>query len=323
MDYFKEWLRVIDVMDQDNTYKAAWGRAIIECIVSENYEVVQEKYVLHEYEIVQKLMKYYWNQIAYFHLSQGPATKIEKQINAMKMTFLKSRRNKVIPWYDKVESDLKRNPQVFENIIKKFMTLSSKDFAIKFSHVKRDRISLYEIDAKLKRLIFTKNQVSSILSNQNILIDLIHFKWANVLETYNKSPNIIKKVIGSIKYRFRTCQTLKQRNLLIQYYHLEGVHDFYTNEPVEMSEMVIDYVIPYNFIYSCDIWNLVICSKETLKKRNHRLPTKHEIEKLNIRNRDLLDLIKHTHLSDRYDLENCIKNNLVTRYFADIEGEYK
>ena len=219
MDYFKEWLRVIDVMDQDNTYKAAWGRAIIECIVSENYEIVQEKYILHEYEIVQKLMKYYWNQIAYFQLSQGPATKIEKQINSMKQTFLKSKRNKVIHWYDKVESDLKRNPQVFENIIKKFMTLSSKDFAIKFSHVKRDRINLYDIDAKLKQVIFTKNQIDSIMHNQDILIDLIHYKWAKVLETYNKSPNIIKKVIGSTKYRFKTCQTPKQRNLFIQYYH--------------------------------------------------------------------------------------------------------
>jgi hypothetical protein len=323
MDYFKEWLRVIDVMDQDNTYKAAWGRAIIECIVSENYEINQEKYILHEYEIVQKLMKYYWNQIAYFQLSQGPATKIEKQINSMRQTFLKSKRNKVIHWYDKVESDLKRNPQVFENIIKKFMTLSSKDFAIKFSHVKRDRINLYDIDAKLKQVIFTKNQIDSILNNQEILIDLIHYKWAKILETYNKSPNIIKKVVGATKYRFKTCQTTKQRNLLIQYYHLEGVRDFYTNELVDIQNIVIDYVIPYNFIYSCDIWNLVICSKETLKKRNNQLPTKQEIEQLNTRNEKLLSLIKHTHLSDRYDLENCIKNNLVTRYFADIEGEYK
>ena len=34
-DYIRQWLMIIENMNNDNTYKLAWGRAILECIVEE------------------------------------------------------------------------------------------------------------------------------------------------------------------------------------------------------------------------------------------------------------------------------------------------
>ena len=59
--YLSNWITIIDGIKNDNTYKASWGRAIIECILKEEYEIVDEEVIVEEYIIVQKILKYYWN----------------------------------------------------------------------------------------------------------------------------------------------------------------------------------------------------------------------------------------------------------------------
>ncbi len=35
--YIKNWLTIIEQMNNDNTYKLAWGRAAVECVYFEDY----------------------------------------------------------------------------------------------------------------------------------------------------------------------------------------------------------------------------------------------------------------------------------------------
>ena len=37
--YIKNWLTIIEQMNNDNTYKLAWGRAVVECVYLEDYEL--------------------------------------------------------------------------------------------------------------------------------------------------------------------------------------------------------------------------------------------------------------------------------------------
>ena len=72
-EYIKNWLDIIENMNNDNTYKSAWGRALLELIIELN--VVQDVNVFSFQQIAVKMLKYYWNQIDFFQLKQSPAKK--------------------------------------------------------------------------------------------------------------------------------------------------------------------------------------------------------------------------------------------------------
>jgi len=320
MSYFKNFVEIIESIENDNTYKTAWARAILECVKNEEYEKQGDDIVVYHYDLVQKLMKYYWNQIAFFDLSQGPSSVLETRIDEIKTEFYSTTRIKYPVWYDKIESFLKRNPVRLERQIKKFITLVNKGVAAKFEKVNSKRYDIYELDTKLKLIRFNQKQIDTILDNYNVLMSIIDFKWASLIEEYNKSPNIIKKVKGSCEYRFRRQNLLKYRNVLLEYYHLEGARDFYTGELVKVSDISLEHVIPYHFIYGCDIWNLIIVSKETAKKRRGAVPTQEFIDKLNNRNDKLFKAIESTRLHVRFDIENAIEKHLVNRYYIYLKG---
>ena len=320
MSYFNNFVKIIENIENDNTYKTAWGRAILECIKNEEYEYQGEKIVIYHYNLVQKIMKYYWNQIAFFNLSQGPSSILEARINEIKEEFYDNTKIKYPVWYDKVELFLKRNPVRFERQVKKFITIANKGIAAKFEKISGKKYEIYDLDTKFKLLRFTQEQIDILNKDMPILENLIDYKWAYLIEKYNKAPNIIKKVIGSKEYRFKRQNLIKYRNVLIEYSHLEGAKDFYTGELVKIHDISLEHVIPYNFIYGCSIWNLIITSKETAKERRGKTPSQTDINKLNKRNEILFKALINTKLRVRFDLENALEKHLVDRYYIDLKG---
>ncbi len=71
-DYINKWLKIIEEMQNDNTYKLAFARALIENIANARYEVVDDKVVVDFDDIAVCMLKYYWNQLFYFKLKQAP-----------------------------------------------------------------------------------------------------------------------------------------------------------------------------------------------------------------------------------------------------------
>lgn len=65
--YLENWLRVIEEMKNDNTYKVSWGKAIMECINFGEYESINHDIVIIKEEaLAKKMIKYYWNQSFFF-----------------------------------------------------------------------------------------------------------------------------------------------------------------------------------------------------------------------------------------------------------------
>jgi len=107
------------------------------------------------------------------------------------------------------------------------------------------------------------------------------------------------------------------KNLLVQYYHNGGIFDFYTGEHIEYADIKVVHVIPYNYIYADNIWNLVITSKAT---KHNLIPTKDDIEKLKRRNRELLLELRNVNTKEYHELSNVVNNNLLDQSFMDMQG---
>lgn len=320
MEYLSKFVDVIESIEHDNTYKLAFAKALLECIEQEEYEVQGEDVVLYQYNIVQHIMKYYWNQVAFFELSQGPSSVLETRIKEIKDEFYTHTNLSYLVWYDKVDQFLKRRPLRFERQVKKFITIFHKGVAGKFKVSRNDKLELFELDLKLKLLRFSEEQITVLKDNLKTLDTIITFQWARLLEEYNKAPNIIKKVIGSYEDKIRRPNLLKFRNILLEYDHLEGVTDFYTGEHLELDDISLEHAIPFHFIYSVDIWNLIITSKETAKKRRGVLPSEEDIERLDMRNKRLFEALKETKRTARFELEQALEENLLKRYYIDVKG---
>ena len=55
---------------------------------------------------------------------------------------------------------------------------------------------------------------------------------------------------------------------------------FITGERIEDGDLSIDHVIPWSYIYSDDLWNLVFVSKSQNSSKGNRIPSEQMIEKL-------------------------------------------
>lgn len=191
--YLMDWLKVIDGIKQDNTYKAAWGKAVIECILKGDMQRTRTHYIIEEYFIVQKVLKYYWNMNVFFGIHQDDYLVVERIIAEMAVKYNKRRKITRV-WYNKAENFMKRTPVAFEKIIRKLITTVNKNVAYRFMNVGRKKYDLYELDVKKLHIKLTHQQVKTIKKNKVLLNDLINYRWIMFLENFNDNPHLALSV---------------------------------------------------------------------------------------------------------------------------------
>ena len=93
--------------------------------------------------------------------------------------------------------------------------------------------------------------------------------------------------------------------------------DFYTDEILEENNISVDHVIPFSYMYSDDIWNLVLTKKENNSSKSNHIPTQNIIDKLKERNKDLVNNMEDCKFKD--DLILAIENNYVDKFYLSMK----
>ena len=91
--------------------------------------------------------------------------------------------------------------------------------------------------------------------------------------------------------------------------------DFYTNKPIPINQISIDHVIPWSYMYSDDIWNLVLTSKSNNSKKSNAIPNKGMIRKLISRNAILVNKLNGKNKKILLEANN---NNYVWHFFHQL-----
>ena len=60
--YINDWIRIIEQMNNTNTYKLALGRALIECVVFDCVQKVDKNVIIPFRNIASHMLEYYRNQ---------------------------------------------------------------------------------------------------------------------------------------------------------------------------------------------------------------------------------------------------------------------
>ena len=301
-----DWFEVIKNCSIENTYKMGWGKSIVECCFENDSEEL-----IHFDRISMKMFKYYWNQTIFFDLQQGSNPKKPPQF----ISYVKSK-------IEEYQSQYGLQPKEFERIedkinveVKELNKILSYDVCYRFLKVGNKEYDLYELDKK-ERTIRVKNP-HILKEYSDILFEVINYRWVQILETYNSSPRISKK----IKITDRGGIKRKSLKKFQKYLELTDEKCFISGEEFD-GDLSIDHLIPWSFMFSDDIWNLVFVKKGYNSSKSNRIVDESEIIKLEERNRTLLQRMEENEMIDKNysELKFSIEKNLLRKFWISFKG---
>lgn len=317
--YIKNWLTIIEQMNNDNTYKLAWGRALVECVYFDDYEEMDNQVYVSFDSIAFRMLKYYWNQLFFFHLKQSPyrdKDPIICQDTNRLIEIYKNNTNSSIPiWFDEAYDYFYKNDKdIFNKVLKHISKTLHENVSWRFKNVPNNVLEIYEIHKRESLISIDIDNAQALKEYSTIISKLLNYKWAQLLEKFNYQPKIASKVNGISEAKLRRNSLAKYKEELLKEFEGKEIIDFYTGEPIAYEDISIDHVIPWSFMYSDDIWNLVITSKSYNSSKSNSIPSDEIIERLKNRNNKLESLLSNTY---KLSMEEAIKNNYVDKFFYE------
>ena len=97
---------------------------------------------------------------------------------------------------------------------------------------------------------------------------------------------------------------------------------FHNRCPIEDKNLSIDHVIPWSYLFSDDLWNLVYVDKSNNSEKGNRIPSQKTIKRLVDRNKDLMKLVEPKYPKDKQteELKLSIERDLVQKSWVGCKG---
>lgn len=178
-------------------------------------------------------------------------------------------------------------------------------------------LSLYQLDKSGMTVTFTHAQAIELRKYASVLAQLLNFRWAELLERFNNSPRIVSKVKGISEAKIKRNSLKRFKDVLVAHMPDGIVRDFYTGKELLDKDISVDHVIPWSFMYSDDIWNLVITSKRNNSKKYNHVPSDEDISRLKQRNDQLVKVIKNTKMKEELLAANA--ENYVSKFYISLK----
>lgn len=327
MNFIDKWLHIIRNCSFDNTYKMAWAKAITEISVEYARATPQEVEGLVEVqlrEIAKKVLRYYFEQTIYFNLQQSsnpvkPPIVVTIAKNLIGSYQVKSGILKPVKWFrSNLELVCKSD---YEKAINATVKALKSDVSFRFLRIEGKEIDgVYQYEQKADSLYIQEVNLLALKENRLIVLDAINYRWTQMLENFNHSPRLSKKVriIDEDKVR------RKPLGKFAPYLGIENPECkcFICGVEINNETPAIDHVIPWSYLYSDDIWNLVFAHQSCNSSKSNVIPNEAMIHRLEERNIVLLQRMKEQGMLDKQvsELKMAIESNLVRKFWISCQG---
>jgi hypothetical protein len=307
--YIEDLCHVIRSGDMQNTYKTAWIRAIVEiCSLEEGAGTI------HFDQISRKMFGYYWNQTIFFGLEQSPNPNKRPKIYQIVVDAINTYQREFgakPEWFTRIEHQLSIP-------VSRISPVLCSDVSWRFPKVGSDEYQIYDLDLQNRQLVI--HQPELIRQHSDVLFDLINYRWTQKLEEFNHSPRISKKVRGTDRESMTRGSLAKFK----KYLDMENPNHicFFTGKEIPDGSLSIDHVLPWSYLFSDDLWNLVYVDRSVNSAKGNKIPTKSEIASLKARNLRLLQSLSDAGKKDKQteELKLAIENDLVSKFWIGCKG---
>ena len=307
--YIKKLSDIISNGSMDNTYKMSWIRSIVE--VCEN----NPKHEIHFDELSFLIFKYYWNQSIFFKLQQGNNVNKKPEI----IQIVEDKINKYQSQYGNQPKTFIRVKDKLEVPVNKISEILKQDVSWRFLKVGKDTYNIYDCDTHNKVIRISHPEL--IQKYSDVLYQLINYRWSQKLEDTDGSPRISKKIRGVDRENIPSRKSLKSFHKFLD---MENPNKqcFITGNKIPEDKLSIDHIIPWSYMFSDDLWNLVYVETSLNSSKNNRLPDEDMIIKLEKRNKKLLGILKINGEKSKHveELSISIDNNYVRHHWTGFKG---
>jgi|GEM_PF-270425 len=320
-DFLHDFKLIVRECNYTNTYKMAWAKALVEISIELSSKISPFEIVEITLEdIAKKYLKYYWNQTIFFDMIQGA--------NPGQATIITITKNLIDIYFNHVQTKLpivyEKADEVLEGIlikdynqtIKDIVRVLKQDVSYRFLRFDGDEYTnIYQYKKSDNSLYMYGANIKALATHYQDIFDLINYRWGMMLENFNSSPRINKKV------KIMDEREIKRSNLnkFHKFLDLENPHHhcFICNCEIDKKDLSVDHVIPWTYLYSDDLWNLVYVCRSCNSSKSNRIPNKKEIDKLKHRNEELLKKIEetHSHLKVYDELKLAINKDYVNKFW--------
>ena len=320
-EYIKYWISIVESMRNNNTYKLAWGRAILELVFDRDN--LEEKLVDIELkEVAEKILKLYWNQTFFFNLKQGPVNSDPEILQIVKILisqYTNNSKSNIPVWFNEAINVLKTDEVFYNSLIKRVVRILKQDVSHRFMKSGIEILPLYNLDLSNEKLTFNQYEISTLKEYNYLLSQLLNYRWSQLLESFNRSPNITNKVKGSSQEVIRRKSLNKFKDILLEIYEDDIIIDFYTDKTIQLDQISVDHFVPWSFMYQDDLWNLVITSKSNNSSKSNKLISENYLDKLNRKNKELLNKLSRKSI-EYLKLKEAVENDYAKSYYYDFKN---
>ena len=281
-NYIKNLTTVISDCSMDNTYKMSWCRALVEHAFNNE----SQKKIPFD-KISELMFKYYWDQTIFFNLEQGPNPNKRPVIHQIVRNEIElfKKQNGQMP-----RKFLETKYKIKKEIIDKISTKLTHDVSHRFLYVNKKNYDVYKYKKGQKYLILQNPKL--IKEYHRILFALINYKWTQQLENLNPgTPKIAQKVRGVDRDEVPKRKSLKKFKTFLDKENPDH-KCFITEKQINNDELTIDHVIPWSYMYSDDLWNLVYVKQSENSRLSNKTKDEKIIDKLIKRNSKLLEILE-------------------------------
>lgn len=321
-NFYNIFKRIIRECNYTNTYKMAWAKSLVEISLEEKYN--QENIEIPLINIAEKFIKYYWNQTIFFDLIQGSNLKKTPLIVQYIKTLIEKYYNHIGKRkpirFERIEELLKNNlKKEYHICLTKTAKTLKADVCWRFTFIDGKNYNIYKYTKGDNNLEISSLNLKILKENYEDLFDFINYKWGLILESFNNSPKINRKVLI-------IDQEIERKPLtkFKKYLDLENPEKkcFKCEKHIDTKNVSIDHVIPWSYIYSDDLWNLVYVHKSCNSAKSNIIPLEKDITKLKERNLILLEKMKKEKRNgDTLDeLELAIQKDYVYKFWIGCKG---
>lgn len=321
-----QFKRVIRECDYSNTYKMAWAKAIVE--LSCNYVNYEDSHInISLFKIAEKMFKYYWDQTIFFNLFQSAPNQPPVILTEVKriIAIYKSQIDEFKPIvFEKAKMSFSAGiRKELEKSIKKCISNIKVNVMPFFLNLGNDKYNFYVINNRNNDINVEVSFLKELYNNQDDLFDLINYRWSMILENYNSCPRIAKKVRIIDEQKIRRTKELRTFD---EFLNLENQNHicFACGNPIEDKDLSRDHVIPWSYMYSDDLWNLVYVHKGCNSIKSDIIPTKETIEKLKQRNKVLKEKLHIRYQGQKskilQEFDYAIENDYVDKFYLGCKG---
>ena len=177
---------------------------------------------------------------------------------------------------------------------------------------------MYEIDNDRNQIIL--HDPIFLKKHAKIIYEIINNRWTLILEDFNSSPRIGNKIRGTEE------QKIKRKNLKSFHRYLEIENPnricFVTGDKLRNEDLSVHHVIPWSYMYSDDLWNLVFLKKSKNSSLSNNIPSQNIINKLKLRNQSLLYKMEYINIKNKVfnELKFSIERDYVTQFWIGCKG---